>query len=349
MPPIIAAGIGAAASGASSGKSGKGKGGKPAGQTVTTTTPTPWAPQAGAYTKLYDAAQGALGSGDPHALGAGTVPLSGETNTALQKIGNIASIGSSAVGDANSFLKQLIGGNFNNASLAPSFGGLAATAGGAYLPGRMPAVSGNAIGTSVSGSGNPYLDNLMTQAAQQAQGATNSSFNAAGRFGGGTNVGTLQSNVLDATARTFSPIYQQERSLQQQAQGLLGQAQLQGTQLSPALDQAQYIDPSMLQSVGQFYDARNLANANASYDAFKNYAGLIGGSPMGGGGSVAQPFYTNPLANVLGGALGGASLANQLGLGGSSSPGGLGSKGGKGYNTGGLNPVNAGNAQNGFF
>lgn len=365
MPPMIAMAIGTAVSGASSGKSGKGK---PSGQTDVTTNPFSAQPINKGATYLGSLLEGFQG-GNPYALGSSPLDpsqWSPQTNAGLGMAGDIASRGSSAVGPANDFLNNILKNNFGNTgpfggfltnaasgnfnSMGTGFGGLNKTAGGDFLPGRMPTVSGGGGVTqggnqgppgadgsiTVGGSGNPFLDSLMTQAAQNAQGATNSSFSTAGRFGGGANVGALQSNVLDATSRAFTPIYQQERGLQQQAQGLLGQSQqsaattgagiqMQAAGMAPALDTAQYIDPTALQSVGSIYDNNLLGRLNAPYQAGVNYMKSLGG---GSGGTTGTDYFTNPLGSALGSGLGAYSMAKQAGMG-SGSGGGKGGKGGK--------------------
>ena len=94
MPPMIAAGIGAAGSAISSGKSGKGK---PSGQT--TTTQQPFGPLASSEQLLLNAANQALVGPDPtRDLGTGLAPLSDQTQQALSML---QGIGSGNSGDAN--------------------------------------------------------------------------------------------------------------------------------------------------------------------------------------------------------------------------------------------------------
>ncbi len=196
---------------------------------------------------------------------------------------------------------------------------------------------------TVSGTGNPYADALASAAANNAQSAVNSSFNSGGRYGSGANMSGLVQNVSQATNNILSPIYQQERANQLNAQGLLGNAQgnassgllstqgnaasqllgLQGNAAN-AITGLQLQGTDMLGSAGSAVDAFTNSVLNQPYTAMKNAFGLLQGS---GGSSTTTPYFTNPFAGALGGAVGGAGLYNSL-FGGGNSNTGIGSDGG---------------------
>lgn len=351
MPPALIAGATAAAEGASSGSK---KG--PSGQTTTTSQVSD---------PVYRDYLGRIQSGfDTNNLGTNQPALSPQTQLGLNTTASLADpngASSNALRYALGLTGSVSQNNFNNTAYAPlaqwavgnfsgspGYSGLAATAAGSFLPSSVPGVTygsggimlpGSSSGTmpgtiGISGSGNPFLDNLVTQAADKAQGAVNASFAGNERFGSGANASALTSNVMNGVSSILSPIYQQERANQLNAQQILGGAQgnaantLGGVQMGavnmlPTLDAAQFLDPSMLQQVGQVYDTRAYNDANRDYLALKNASGLLG---VGGGPtSTSQPYWTNPFAGILGSALAGGGN------------GGLGRLFGGGDTTGGAN------------
>lgn len=347
MPPIAAAGIMAAGSAASSGKSGKGS--PPSGQVQTTGSNTPFS--AGWITPGLNRANFLFN--DPNSLstfsGVGA-PLSQDTQDWMTRMRGIASMpNNGAVTAGNSFLNNLIGGNFT--SSMPGFSTLADTAAGKYLPGMtsltMAPSTGGVTGTggtlatspgvspgsiSVGGSGNPFLDSLINVAANKAQGAVNSSFAGNERYGSGANANALTSNVMDSVSGILSPIYQQERNNQLQSAGILSGDQLQATSMAPSLEAAQFTAPMMqasaLQGVGQIEDQRAQDQQNANMDALKNYLGIVGGSSVGGSTTSNQPYWSNPWAGILGSAMQGSGFKGfSSAFGGGDTTGGANTKG----------------------
>jgi hypothetical protein len=121
--------------------------------------------------------------------------------------------------------------------------------------------------------------------------------------------------------------------------GLYGQAaqqQMQALGLSPAIGQMQYQQAGALQDAGStlqglnqsaITDAMNRWNFGQQqpYQNLQNYMQNIQGN-YGSNTTASQPYYSNSLANTLGGALGGSALANSMfGGNNSNSGGGIGS------------------------
>lgn len=333
MGIAAAAAIGTAAATAASSLSGVigGSKGDPAGSITTTGSNRPFS--ADYSLPGLDRASYLFGSPDATRIFGGYGPgMSRDTTGAYDMIRGLATggAGGGAVRNANLMLSGLIGDPSHSSSAygrlvpwtggdfssSPGYSGLARTAAGAYLPMAVPGLTlpgpaGYASGapstgglTMTSGSGNPFADAMYARMADQIQGRVNSSFNGAGRGGGGANQNVLVSNLGDVGTNFYGGLYNQERQLQQQAQNILGGAQggaistLGGAQtqaagMTPALDAAQYLDPQALLGIGQVQDS---AEANA----LRNYLGIVGLANAGSSTSSSSPYFTNPLAGMLG-------------------------------------------------
>ncbi len=281
-------------------------------------------------------------------FGRSPVALSGDTQDWMNRMRAISTMGNKgAVDRGNGFLNQLIGSDFAN---LPAFAGLADTAAGKYLPSMMPTVSmappggsstaglasnaapGTPGAISLSGTGNPFLDALVTQAAQKAAGAVGSAFAGNERYGSGANANALTTNVFNASAGVLSPIYESERNRQLQASGMLTNAQLAATGLAPQLENAQFTVPmlqaSALQQIGSLQDQRAQQEQDSQLTAMNNYLQMVNGSPVGSSTTSSQPYWNgDPWSRLLGSALmGGGSggwgkLFSGMSGGDSSSPG----------------------------
>ena len=110
--------------------------------------------------------------------------------------------------------------------------------------------------------------------------------------------------------------YAQERARQNQMIGV-----------APQLAAADFADPARLAAIGATQGAqaqKELADEVSRFtffqqrprDALNALIGQIQGVPLGGAGSsqVAQPYFTNPVASGMGGAMAGAQLANMLNI-----------------------------------
>lgn len=136
------------------------------------------------------------------------------------------------------------------------------------------------IGSTVRGdylnpSSNPFLQNYVNDALGQVK----SQF--AGQYGGqaGGNLGNsgYQEMLTRTLANTALPIYANAYNTERQNQ-------LQASQLAPQL----------------------------AYQPLREYSAALQNAP-GGTSTTSQPFFTNPVAGALGGALAGGQLAGMMG------------------------------------
>lgn len=136
---------------------------------------------------------------------------------------------------------------------------------------------------------NPYTQAMTQQAGQDAGNAVNSTFSAAGRTGSGNHATDLARGVAQAENGVMFQNYQNERSNQNTAAGML-----------PAMTSAQYAGYQPLlqgtQLAGQlpYYGASALGNIGGLYGGY----GTQSGTQPGGWGT-----------NLLNAAAGGAAMA----------------------------------------
>lgn len=172
----------------------------------------------------------------------------------------------------------------------------------------------------------------MTGTAPQTAGA----MAGAGRYGSGAYKNLMDGNQIqygktldDLATGIYGGNYANERQIQQQA---VGQA--------PGLAQAAYIDPLMRlmagdrqqqQSQAEIGDVVNRFNFDQEQPtrALNTYLGQVTGNYGQSGTTTSQtPYYSNPMASMLGGGLGLASLFSGGANSAASGIGGLFGKGG---------------------
>ena len=144
---------------------------------------------------------------------------------------------------------------------------------------------------------NPYLDQTYQLGANQLK-SNLSTMLGHNRFGSGAMANAEASGLANLSNQIYGGNYQAERGRQQQMAAL-----------APSILSA----PAQYQlQAGQLQDQRNQAMAMAPWNQLGLYQGAISGN-YGGTQTATQPFYQNKTAGLLGGALGGAGLANMVG------------------------------------
>ena len=144
---------------------------------------------------------------------------------------------------------------------------------------------------------NPYLDQTYQHGANQIKSNISTMFGP-NRFGSGAMANATASALENLSNDIYGGNYQAERGRQQQMAAL-----------APSILSA----PAQYQlQAGQLQDQRNQALAMAPWNQLGLYQGAILGN-YGGTQTGTQPYYQNKTAGLLGGALGGAGLANMVG------------------------------------
>ena len=162
-------------------------------------------------------------------------------------------------------------------------------------PNSLTAQAQNVVQQNLMGT-NP----LMSMAFQPVVDTIESRFSKAGRYGSGANQSALASGLAPMAYK----------------------AQQDALKMAPNI---QNLDAQQLAKVGGAREADAMAQLQSDIDRFNfeqniddqrlaNYLSLVGGGTVGS--TTAQPVFRNKGLSALGGALGGAQLANLAGFGG---------------------------------
>ena len=162
-------------------------------------------------------------------------------------------------------------------------------------PNSLTAQSQNVVQQNLMGT-NP----LMSMAFQPVVDTIESRFSKAGRYGSGANQSALASGLAPIAYK----------------------AQQDALRMAPNI---QNLDAQQLAKVGGAREADAMATLQSDIERFNfeqnvddqrlaNYLSLVGGGTVGS--NTAQPVFRNRGMSALGGALGGAQLANLAGFGG---------------------------------
>ena len=166
----------------------------------------------------------------------------------------------------------------------------------------------NQLGQTIGGdylspSSNPYLRSTLDQLTGNALRATNKQFSG-DNFGSSANQEWLAKNITDATAPYLSSLYTGERT-----------NQLNALNLAPNL---QYANVNQLGQAGAQQDAYRQAAIQAAqqkaqqpFNLLSQYQQLVSGQG-GGTSTTSTPYYTNPYATAVGGALSGYQLGQMF-------------------------------------
>lgn len=180
--------------------------------------------------------------------------------------------GSNMNNPANPYLSGTLNADFINSNPANSY--LTAQANGSYL------------------NSNPYVADMAHQAGQAAGNAVNSTFSLAGRTGSGNHATDLARGVDQAENAIFFQNYQNERALQNQALGMLGQNA--NTALGIQSQNAGLLGSNYNTATGQQIAAAGLL-PNYYSSQFSGYSPLLGATQLAG----QMPYYgSNSLGNI---------------------------------------------------
>lgn len=237
----------------------------------TTSTSAPWAPA------------------QPILTGAGNSIL----NTVNGNAGNLSNIESGITGGTIPGLQQQIANQ--GQQLQPGYNYLNATLGGQYLNSN-PANS--YLQSQANGqylNSNPYTQAMANQAGQAAGNAVNSTFSLAGRTGSDNHATDLARGVDQAQNQVYFQNYQNERGLQNQAIGQLGQnyntalgAQSQAAGMLPGYGTSQFAGYSPLlgaqQLAGQlpYYGAQAASGVGSLFGGYGTQTGTQPGGWLNG-------------------------------------------------------------------
>jgi hypothetical protein len=109
----------------------------------------------------------------------------------------------------------------------------------------------------ISGTSNPYLDDMYSQAAGQVSNSVNSNFSDAGRYGSGAHTASLTKGLGDMATDLYGGAYAQDRANQLQAIGM-----------APGFANQAYTDASQLMSAGQTLQDQDQNNLDFDYEQF---------------------------------------------------------------------------------
>lgn len=303
-------GLGAAALGALAGGS---NGAKEAG--TTTTTQAPWSPM------------------QPYLLAAGqsaadiyknsqTMPQ-GMQDVLAQAQGTIGNqLNNGMYGQVQGVAGGLLGGAMQGVNIPQTFSGL-----GALDP-------TGAYASQLSGQVNPYVDQMAQSITNQVNRNTlenvmpsiRSGAQAAGQYGSsrqgiaeGLAASRAQQDLGSSLSSLYGSAYENAQGRQAAAANQLGTMGVNNAQNNNSQRLAQFNTGANLWN--QANNTQNTAIQNAlgiagypnqyKWDQLKNYGSVV--NPMAGmGGSTSQPYYNNPTASAIGGALTGAQMYKSI-------------------------------------
>lgn len=169
-----------------------------------------------------------------------------------------------------------------------------------------------ANGGMLAGGGNPYLDSVLNTSKQRAADTVNQQFAGAGRFGANaSNTGVLADRLGSIETNARMEDYNNERTRQLNAAGILQGMGTQGAGLATQLDNANVGQAGLLGQAGQMYDTMDNAKRTAPLAATQWAAGLA--TPIAGlGGTQSGTQTTTTPMNIPGMVAGG--VMSGLGL-----------------------------------
>tara|TARA_R110000744_G_scaffold107013_1_gene203419 strand:- start:153 stop:1040 length:888 start_codon:yes stop_codon:yes gene_type:complete len=269
---------------------GFGGGSQPSTVQTQTTSSEPWQPQQEHLKNIFSGAQQAFESDAPQYFqDSAVVGFSPQTEGALQGMESRAVAGSPLQQAAMQQAQNTVEGQYLNAN---------------------PFLSG-----AITNATDPIIEQWNNQIAP----GIDSSFAGSGRMGSGLYAqqrnqaeNTLGRNLTDMSSKMAYANYNSERDRQN---AMIGAA--------PGLAQSDYSDMNKLMAVGgaregqsqaQLSDQINRFNfeQNRPWEQLAKYSGMVGGG-FGSTTTEATPLYSNPGANFLSGALGGAQIGNMMG------------------------------------
>lgn len=248
---------------------------QPAAPASSTTTTEPWSVQKPYLEEIFEEAQKQYQDGLPDFYpGQGIAPFSADQQTAMGMVRDRALAGSPLVLSGADQLKS--------------------TLEGAYL------------------GANPYLDEIIGTAQDEAQSRLASTFGRSGRYGSGLHKIGLGKELMGIEADVRGKAYENERNRQMSAATMV-----------PSFTTLDYLDANALMDTGatqQRQEQLGLDYDRAKYDyesnrpqnALMNYLNMIQGNYGGTSTGQATPYEPESGGFNVGGAVGGALAGSQL-------------------------------------
>lgn len=160
-------------------------------------------------------------------------------------------------------------------------------------------------GDYLSADSNPYFQGAVEQALNQVRRQTSSAFSGE-NVGSSANQEWLNRQLAESALPMYAQNYQNER-----------QNQLNALMLAPQLQPWQ---AQQLAQAGAAQESRGQAEIQAAqqqhyapWDVLSRYGNILGTVQTPNSSTISQPYYTNPWASTLGGAISGAQLGSQIG------------------------------------
>lgn len=255
------------------------KGGGGGGGNTVTQKADPWSASQPYLQDIMQSAQDWYKSdaGKSYFPGSTTVPLSADTQAALDQIRSRATAGSPVMGAANQNALDTIQGKY----LDPN--------------------------------SNPYLKSTFDNASGAVNSAVNGQFSSAGRYGSGAHTGVLADKNNQLANDIYGGNYQQERSRQTAMSALAPQLAAGDYNDANALLGSGNIQQQ--QAGNELQDQLNRFNfqQNNPLERLGGYNSLLQGfGGLGGTSSSNSPTYTNTGAGILGGGISGLGLGSSL-------------------------------------
>lgn len=163
--------------------------------------------------------------------------------------------------------------------------------------------------------GNPYLDQMLGNNADDIAARVNRQFSGAGRYGSAAHTGELTRNIGNMTTQARVGNWTNERNNQLNAANQLYGGGFQGAGMSGQLDAANAQQAQMLLGAGQMRDQMAASERLAPMQALeweKNMIAPIGAMGTESAGTQTTHTPANPMGMLLGGAMmaGGAMTGN---------------------------------------
>jgi hypothetical protein len=165
-------------------------------------------------------------------------------------------------------------------------------------PGSLTGQAQGQISDTLAGKyANPYSSAALGDMLDMAKARTNAQFGG-DNYGNSAHQEWLSRNMTTAAAPYASQLFENERGRQMQA-----------AQMAPGISDAGL---GQLQQAGQMQDVYAQRQTDSPWEALQRYQGLTAGN-YGGTTTGTQPYQqSNPFADILGTALGGAGLYRML-------------------------------------
>lgn len=158
---------------------------------------------------------------------------------------------------------------------------------------------------------NPYLDQVLGHAQDDAAARIQAQFAGAGRLGSGANTQVLARELGNISTGARAENFERERQRQQQAAGQLMGTGVQYAGMAPGLDQARMFSTDMRARAAQMRDQMLNAGRNSQLQRLQFQSGLLGNLAGVGGtqsGTTTQEQPDSTFNDIMGGVLGIGSL-----------------------------------------